>query len=135
MQQHHGFAVARLGHVHAQPQELHEVVIDPFEPRQMRLAHVGPHRLMLSLHRRTRRADDLDTVPLHVRDERRHVGRAFGRWRQRRCQGWPAEPGVPKVFFGTPGASRMSMRITSVSKTNEWGMPRGAKMNVPGVAT
>src|ERR671921_2775433 len=56
----------------------------------------------LPLHRRTRRTDDLDTVPLHVGDERRYVGRSLGRWRQRRHPGGLAEPGVPEVLLGPP---------------------------------
>src|SRR5829696_2866557 len=55
----------------------------------------------LPLHRRTRGTDDLDTVPLHVGDERRHVGRSLGRRRQRQRQGGLAEPGVPEVLLRT----------------------------------
>jgi hypothetical protein len=55
----------------------------------------------LPLHRRTRRTDDLDTVPLHVGDERCYVGRSLGR-RQRQRPGGLAEPGVPEVLIGTP---------------------------------
>ena len=39
VQQQHGYAAARLGHVHAQPRELHEVMIDSLELRQLGLAH------------------------------------------------------------------------------------------------
>ena len=52
----------------------------------------------LPLHRRIRRTDDLDTVPLHVGDERRYVGWSLGRRRQRRRPGGLAEPGLPEVL-------------------------------------
>jgi hypothetical protein len=90
---------------------------DPFLPLSTRL----PSTCMapLPLHRRTRRTDDLDTVPLHVGDERRYVGRSFGRWRQRQRPGGLAEPGVPEVLIGPPGVRVTSLRTTSVSTTHE----------------